>query len=70
MVLTVLKHDSKKDTAEKLSEETLYTLDMEHDWSMSLKPYFIFKDVMYFTCFRNIFDDNKMDNSRTEIKIM
>lgn len=56
MVLVVLKHDSKKEKAEKLFEEKLYELDMEHDWSMSLKPYFIFKDVMYFTCFENIFD--------------
>jgi hypothetical protein len=55
--LVVLKHNPETQQPEKVMEETTQKLvGVEHDWSYSLKPYFFYKDVMYFATFENNFD--------------
>ena len=60
MSLVIIKHDPKGEEGEKIMEERLYLVENEHDWSMSLRPFFIYKDIMYFTCFHNDFTTNKI----------
>ena len=71
MSLVIYKHDPLKENseAEKLFEETLSDIDMEHDWSINIKPYVIFDEIMYFAKFENVFGDDK-DKWRIDIKIM
>ena len=58
--LILLKHNPDSQQPDKIFERELSSVENEHDWSHSLKPYLMHKEFMFFPSFVNDFKNDKI----------